>query len=443
MAGKNTIQILRGKITDTNKSEKLLEGQPFYNEDKNYLTIGRQGGTASLDSLPITVRELVGYASDSDKITNTKTDEYSLKYSNTDNSLKITSPRGININSSRGIDINSGNGDAVLRRNTSSSLTLKSDSIEYANNSVSDSAAVNVITPSKAGFIFLDQGGSNFATVKMGKLKLNALCDEDGTRQASISGTGIAVDNNLTATNIRADSDISAAGNISAAGDIATSTVKIRTASVGSEQGYIEIYNGGKTEPSIKLDGGNNPNIVVRDSNGLTDIVQIGGEDIGIKCARNVIANGFLTTNQGVEIYNNEDGTGVIHLTGGKVGNLAAIIALNAQNGNISAQSFNASGEITAQSFNALSDKRLKENIVEYSPNKSILDLPIYSYNFISDEKKTKKIGCLAQDLKEICPEIVKEDNKGYLSIEENKIVYLLLDEVKKLKKRVDELEAR
>lgn len=435
MAGKNIIQVLRGKITETNKSEKLLEGQPFYNEDKNYLTVGRQGGTASLNSLPITVRELVGYASDSDKITNTKTNEYSLKYSNTDNSLKITSPKGI--------DINSGNGDVTLTRNSSSSLTLKSDSIEYANNSVSDSAAVNVITPSKAGFIFLDQGGSNFATVKMGKLKLNALCDEDGTRRASISGTGIAVDNDLTATNIRADSDISAAGNISAAGDIATSTVKIRTASVGSEQGYIEIYNGEKAEPSIKLDGGNNPNIVVRDGNGLTDIVQIGGEDIGIKCARNVIASGLLTTNQGVEIYNNEDGTGVIHLTDGKVGNLAAIIALNAQNGNVSAQSFNASGEITAQSFNAVSDKRLKENIVEYSPNKSILDLPIYSYNFISDEKKTKKIGCLAQDLKEICPEIVKEDDKGYLSIEENKIVYLLLDEVKKLKKRVDELEAR
>lgn len=418
MAGKNIIQVLRGKVTDTNKSEKLLEGQPFYNEDKNYLTIGRQGGTASLDSLPITVRELVGYASDSDKITNTKTNEYSLKYSNTDNSLKITSPRSI--------DINSGNGDVTLTRNSSSSLTLKSDSIEYANNSVSDAAAVNVITPSTAGFIFKDNGGSNFATVKMGKLKLNSLCDKDGTRQASISGTGIAVDNDLTVT-----------------GDITTSTVKIRTASVGSKQGYVEIWNGGKTEPSIKLDGGNNPNIVVRDGNGLTDIVQIGGENIGIRCARNVIANGFLTTNQGVEIYNNEDGTGVIHLTDGKVGNLAAIIALNAQNGNISAQSFNASGEITAQSFNALSDKRLKEDVVEYSPNKSILDLPIYSYNFISDEKKTKKIGCLAQDLKEICPEIVKEDDKGYLSIEENKIVYLLLDEIKKLKKRVDELEAR
>jgi hypothetical protein len=419
MAGKNTIQILRGKVTDTNKSEKLLEGQPFYNEDKNYLTIGRQGGTASLDSLPITVRELVGYVSDSDKITNIKTNEYSLKYSNADNSLKITSPRGV--------DIDSGNGDVTLKRNNNSSLTLKSDSIEYANNSISASVAVNIITPSTAGFVFKDSGGgSNLATVEMGKLKLNALCDANGTRQASISGNGIAVDNNLTATNIGADN------NITAAGDITTNAVKIRTASVGSKQGYVEIYNGGKTKPSIKLDGGNNPNIVVRDGNGLTDIVQIGGENIGIKCARNVTANGFLTTSSGVEIYNNEDSSGVIHLTKKVDGTLTAIIALNAQNGLIS-----------ATSFNAVSDKRLKENIVEYSPNKSILDLPIYSYNFISDEKKTKKIGCLAQDLKEICPEIVKEDDKGYLSIEESKIVYLLLDEVKKLKKRVDELEAR
>ena len=431
MAGRDAIQILRGSITQENKDKKLLEGQPFYNEARNYLTVGRQGGNASLNSLPVTVREVVGYAEESTRITDSASEnlsEYSLKYK--DNSLKITSPRGVDIGSGN-------NGDVTLKRNNSSSITLKEDSIEYANNSISDSAAVNVITSSKTGFIFKDNGGSNFATVEMGKLKLNALCDADGTQQASISRTGIAVDNNLTAT------DIEATNNISAAGDITTNTVKIRTASVGSKQGYVEIYNGGKTKPSIKLDGGNNPNIVVRDGNGLTDIVQIGGENIGIKCARNVIANSFLTTNQGVEIYNNEDGTGVIHLTDGKVGNLAAIIALNAQNGSISAQSFNASGEITAKSFNALSDKRLKENIVEYSPNKSILDLPIYSYNFISDEKKTKKIGCLAQDLKEICPEIVKEDNKGYLSIEESKIIYLLLDEVKKLKKRVDELEAK
>lgn len=100
-------------------------------------------------------------------------------------------------------------------------------------------------------------------------------------------------------------------------------------------------------------------------------------------------------------------------------------------------------GVMTAQSFNAKSDKRLKENIEKYSPKQSVLDLPVYSYNFIKDTNKTQHIGCLAQDLQKICPEIVHEGDNGFLSIEENKIIYLLLDEVKKLKKRVDELEVR
>ncbi len=94
---------------------------------------------------------------------------------------------------------------------------------------------------------------------------------------------------------------------------------------------------------------------------------------------------------------------------------------------------------ITAYSFNAKSDRRLKENIIDYKPEKSILDLPIKKFDFIDGPKN--QIGCIAQDLKEICPEIVNENEKGYLSIQENKLIYLLLDEVKKLKNKVDNLE--
>lgn len=102
-----------------------------------------------------------------------------------------------------------------------------------------------------------------------------------------------------------------------------------------------------------------------------------------------------------------------------------------------------STGQLTATSFYASSDKRLKENIVEYTSMKSILDLPVYKYNFISDPEKTVHIGCLAQDLQEICPEVVSENEQGYLSINENKLVYLLLDEVKKLKAEVRELKAK
>lgn len=94
---------------------------------------------------------------------------------------------------------------------------------------------------------------------------------------------------------------------------------------------------------------------------------------------------------------------------------------------------------IQASSFNATSDSRLKDNIEEYKPSKSILDLGIKQFDLKSDG--THHIGCIAQDLREICPEIVHEDNDGYLSIEESKIVYLLLDEVRKLKNEVENLK--
>lgn len=87
------------------------------------------------------------------------------------------------------------------------------------------------------------------------------------------------------------------------------------------------------------------------------------------------------------------------------------------------------------------SDARLKDNLTFYTPDKSVLDLPVYKYDFIEGPKN--QIGCLAQDLKNICPEIVTEDEKGYLHIIESKLVYLLLDEVKKLKQEVEDLKRR
>ena len=85
------------------------------------------------------------------------------------------------------------------------------------------------------------------------------------------------------------------------------------------------------------------------------------------------------------------------------------------------------------------SDKRLKENERPYKSDKSILDLPIYKYDYINGSKN--QIGCMAQDLKEICPEIVEKDEKGYLHIQESKIVYLLIEEIKKLKEEIKNLK--
>ena len=104
--------------------------------------------------------------------------------------------------------------------------------------------------------------------------------------------------------------------------------------------------------------------------------------------------------------------------------------------------SIKAATYMEAPYFNATSDRRLKQNIKDYTCNKSILNLPIKEYEYISAPGKVH-IGCLAQDLQEICPELVNINDNGYLVIEESKLVYLLIQEVKNLKDKIERLENR
>lgn len=98
-------------------------------------------------------------------------------------------------------------------------------------------------------------------------------------------------------------------------------------------------------------------------------------------------------------------------------------------------------GRIVACGFGTSSDFRLKQNIKSYKAEKSILDLDVKEFEYINDATHKKHIGAIAQDVQEICPEIVYEDTNGYLNIEENKLVYLLLNEVKELKKEIKRLK--
>lgn len=96
-------------------------------------------------------------------------------------------------------------------------------------------------------------------------------------------------------------------------------------------------------------------------------------------------------------------------------------------------------GVARATTFNATSDKRLKTNLRPAEISKNITSLPIYKYDFISGPKD--QIGCMAQDLLQICPELVTTGEDGYLSIQESKLVYLLLEEIKCLRDRIEILE--
>ena len=101
----------------------------------------------------------------------------------------------------------------------------------------------------------------------------------------------------------------------------------------------------------------------------------------------------------------------------------------------------NSKGRVSASSFYATSDARLKENIKPLDYNKSILDLPVYTYDYINGSKNN--IGCLAQDLQKLYPQLIGENSNGYLTVDNSKVVYLLLEEVKKLKKELDRIKTK
>lgn len=98
-------------------------------------------------------------------------------------------------------------------------------------------------------------------------------------------------------------------------------------------------------------------------------------------------------------------------------------------------------GSVTCQSVNVTSDLRLKENVENFNYNKSILDVPVKTYDYINGDKN--QIGFIAQDLQKVYPELVTKNEDGYLSIKETKLVYLLLEEIKSLRKEVDDLKSK
>lgn len=537
MANHKSIQILRSSEVDSNntlyRQTTLLEGQPFYNEQKNYLSIGKKADpdgklTSVAETPPITVRELVGYEQDvttysngKQLITNNNTpsEQYYVKYipstSEYDqNKLVVSSPREVEIKShyNNSIRLSCYQNDLGNLEAHRGSLTIDTESLNYSPLSDAGITTATISTSATNGFEFKDNGDrpATISALEVDLHQINAagnnldLVNTYGNDTLTINyktqgGKGTNSEEPKQAISKYKFCDGKgngglgniSAGNINITNSTSNNAVEINTANnnnivikptkiLNENDGVcIEFSKYKTTTQSTYIDNGQIKTIKIQANNitsvsslGNTPYFTISGSDGNATfegtvkvnslssddsvSAKTVTADGQITGNRiycsgGPLLFKGQfarkinDTDKVLIDTDDSLINIKNITAsgtiTTSSNSGTAISAVN--GTIKAQSFNATSDKRLKENIVKYSPNKSILDLPIYSYNFISDEKKTKKIGCLAQDLQEICPEIVKEDDKGYLSIEESKIVYLLLDEIKKLKKRVEELEAR
>lgn len=86
--------------------------------------------------------------------------------------------------------------------------------------------------------------------------------------------------------------------------------------------------------------------------------------------------------------------------------------------------------------FTSFSDKRLKENIkpAKYGL-RDIKKINIYEYNLKDESIKKRQIGVIAQEMKEVIPEGVKQLPSGYYTVSADWLIFPMVNAIKELDK--------
>ena len=91
-----------------------------------------------------------------------------------------------------------------------------------------------------------------------------------------------------------------------------------------------------------------------------------------------------------------------------------------------------------------VSDARLKNIGEKFTPSyDELLKLAIYNYSYKTEGKKPTHVGVIAQDLKKIFPNAVSKDQNGYLKIRWDEMFYAMVNAVKDLNVKVQNLIAK
>jgi hypothetical protein len=98
-------------------------------------------------------------------------------------------------------------------------------------------------------------------------------------------------------------------------------------------------------------------------------------------------------------------------------------------------------GRVTARDFLSLSDQRFKKDICLISNPETILS-SIKGVRFQWKDSDKQDIGLLAQDVIKVLPEAVSGTLEEGLRVSYDKLIPVLVESLKKLQQRVDDLES-
>ena len=104
--------------------------------------------------------------------------------------------------------------------------------------------------------------------------------------------------------------------------------------------------------------------------------------------------------------------------------------------------------DVWATAFHTTSDERLKENIETLDdPLQKLQAIRGVSFNFKENpahqglDPHQRRIGVLAQDVQKVLPEAVNAGPDGFLSVDYNALIPVLLQAVKEQQKQIDGLQ--
>ena len=113
---------------------------------------------------------------------------------------------------------------------------------------------------------------------------------------------------------------------------------------------------------------------------------------------------------------------------------------------------YTQSSNLYAKAFYAASDRRLKENIKDLDLNclDLVNNINLREFSWKTDEEHKPTIGAIAQELKKVLPEKYahefiggQETDDEYLSINDSKLVYLLIGAIQEQQKEIESLKAK
>lgn len=168
----------------------------------------------------------------------------------------------------------------------------------------------------------------------------------------------------------------------------------------------------------------------------LGNVVEFNTETLTIEDKNIVLANGAASAAVA-------DGAGIT--VDGANANLIYVSADDKWqfNKNLDVQgSIAATGNITSPFFYSESDLTLKEDVSPIqNALKKILDL--VGVDFVWKSTKQKSIGVVAQNVQKIVPEIVGKSSSGFMTVQYDSLIPILIEAIKEQQKQIEELRSK